>query len=91
MVYIQLPAPFSRQKDYLYTHLQYISAINFAIIRYSHECMLLKEDTREMERTLSVNYPVLGQNKGVLLNTFEKHHGRKIQHYTSIREARRDR
>ena len=44
-----------------------------------------------MERTLSVNYPVLRQNKGVLLNTFEKHHGRrKIQHCTSIQEARRD-
>ena len=24
-----------------------------------------------MERTLSVNYPVLRQNKGVLLNTFK--------------------
>ena len=44
-----------------------------------------------MERTLSVNYPVLRRNKGVLLNTFEKHHGLKIQHCTSIREARRDR
>ena len=43
-----------------------------------------------MERTLIVNYPVLRQNNGVLLNTFEKHHGRKIQHCTSIREARRD-
>ena len=29
------------------------------------------------------------QNKGVLLSTFEKRHGRKIQHCTSIREARR--
>ena len=37
-----------------------------------------------MERTLIVNYPVLRQNNGVLLNTFEKHHGRKIQHCTSI-------
>ena len=44
-----------------------------------------------MERTLSVNYPVLRQNKGALLNTIEKHHGRKIQHCTSNREARRDR
>ena len=43
-----------------------------------------------MERTLGLNYPVLRQNKGVLLNTFEKHHGRKIQHCTLIREARRD-
>ena len=37
MVYIQLPtlpAPFSRLKDY-FVILQYISAINFAIIRYS--------------------------------------------------------
>ena len=37
------------------------------------------------------NYPLLRQNKGVLLNTFEKHHGWKIQHFTSIREARRER
>ena len=45
-----------------------------------------------MERTLSVNYPVQNrQNKGVLLNMFEKHHGRKIQNCTSILEARRDR
>ena len=44
-----------------------------------------------MERTHSVNYPVQRQNKGVLLNTFKKHHGRTIQHCTSIREARRDR
>ena len=43
-----------------------------------------------MERTLSVNYPVLRQNRRVLLNTFGKH-GRKIQHCTSIQEARRDR
>ena len=43
-----------------------------------------------MERTLSVNYPVLRQNKRVLLNMFGKHHGRKIQHCTSIQEARRD-
>ena len=35
--------------------------------------------------------PVLRQNKCVLLNMFEKHHGRKIQHCTSIREATRDR
>ena len=27
----------------------------------------------KMERTLSVNYRVLRQNKGELLNTFEKH------------------
>ena len=33
-----------------------------------------------MERTLSVNYPVLRQDKCVLLNTVERHHGRKIQH-----------
>ena len=33
-----------------------------------------------MERTVSVNYPVLRQNKGILLNMYEKHHGRKIQH-----------
>ena len=32
-----------------------------------------------MERTLSVNYPVIRQNKGALLKTFEKHHGRKIR------------
>ena len=44
-----------------------------------------------MERTLSVNYPVLRQIKGVLLNTFEEQHGRKIQDCTSIREARKDR
>ena len=41
--------------------------------------------------TLSVNYPVLRQNKRVLLNTFVKKHGRKIQHCTLLREARRDR
>ena len=44
-----------------------------------------------MERTLSVNCPVLRQNTGVLLNKFVKHHGQKIQHCTLIREARRDR
>ena len=31
---------------------------------------LIKEDIRRMERTLSVNYPVLRQNKRVLLYTF---------------------
>ena len=40
-----------------------------------------------MERTLSVNYPVLRQNKGVLLNTFEKHHGRKIVHQYGKQEG----
>ena len=35
-----------------------------------------------MERTLSVKYPVLRQNKHVILNMFEKHHSRKIQHCT---------
>ena len=38
-----------------------------------------------------MNYPVLGQNKHVLLNTFEKHHGRKILHCTSIQEEGIDR
>ena len=33
---------------------------------------LIKEDTRQMERTLSVNYLVIRQNRGVLLNTFVK-------------------
>ena len=47
--------------------------------------------TRQMERTLSVNYPVLRQNKGELLNMFKKHHSLKIQHFTSIWKARRDR
>ena len=41
------------------------------------------------ERTLSVNYNMCKlqctRQKGVLLNTFEKHHGLKIQHCTSIR------
>ena len=36
-----------------------------------------------MERTLSVNYPVLSQNNVVLLNTFAKYHGRKITLYTN--------
>ena len=40
-----------------------------------------------MEMTLSANYPVLKQDKGVLLNTFEKHHSQKIQHCTSMTEA----
>ena len=31
-----------------------------------------KEDIRSMERTLSMNYPVLGQNKRVLLYMFVK-------------------
>ena len=31
-----------------------------------------KEDIRRMERTLSMNYPVLRQNKRVLLYTFVK-------------------
>ena len=50
-----------------------------------------EEDTRQMERTLSVNYPVLRQNMGVILNMLEKHHGQKIQYCTSIWHARRDR
>ena len=36
--------------------------------------ILLKEDIRRMERTLSMNYPVLRQNKRVLLYTFVKNH-----------------
>ena len=36
-----------------------------------------------MERTLSVNYPVLRQNKGVLLNTFVKNHSHYI-HFCKI-------
>ena len=40
-----------------------------------------KEDIRQMERTLSANYPVLRQIKGVLLK----------QHCTLMRKARRDR
>ena len=41
-----------------------------------------------MERTLSVNYPVLRQNKRVLLNTFVK---TTVSHQcTLIREARKD-
>ena len=50
-----------------------------------------KEDIRRMERTLSMNYPVLRQNKRVLLNTFVKKHCLKSHHCTLIREARRDR
>ena len=44
-----------------------------------------------MERTLSVNYPELRQNKRVLLNTFVKNHCLKSRQRTLIREARRDR
>ena len=40
---------------------------------------------------MECNYPVLRQNMGVLLNMFEKHRNQKIQHCTSILEARRDR
>ena len=39
---------------------------------YCQLCVVSKEDARQMERTLSVNYPVLRQNKGVLLNMFVK-------------------
>ena len=53
--------------------------------------MTLTQGGYKMESSLSVKYPVLRQNKGELLNMFEKHHGQKIQHCTSIREARRDR
>ena len=38
------------------------------------QCAYVKEYIRKMERTLSVNYPVLRQNKRVLLNTFVKNH-----------------
>ena len=38
-----------------------------------------------------MNYPVLRQNKRVLLNTFVKKHCLKSHHCTIIREARRDR
>ena len=34
-----------------------------------------------MERTLSVNYPVLRKNKGVLLNMFEKHQSKDTTLY----------
>ena len=37
-------------------------------------CPWIKEDIRRMERTLSMNYPVLRQNKRVLLYTFVKKH-----------------
>ena len=50
---------------------------------------IYKEDIRRMERTLSVNYPVLRQR--VLLNTFVKNHCLKSYKCTLIREARRDR
>ena len=33
-----------------------------------------RKQDRYMERTLLVKYPVLRQNKGVLLNTFVKNH-----------------
>ena len=41
-----------------------------------------KEDIRRMERTLSMNYPVIRQNKRVLLNTFVKNHCLKSPHCT---------
>ena len=57
------------------------------IIGYSK---FFNEDIRQMERTLSVNYPVLRQNiKRVLFNTFEKHHGLKIQQYWKQEEIYR--
>ena len=37
-------------------------------------CCKVKKDIRRMERTLSMNYPVLRQNKRVLLYTFVKNH-----------------
>ena len=48
-----------------------------------------KEYIRKMERTPSVNYPILRQNKRVLLNTFVKNHCLKSHQCTLIREARR--
>ena len=42
-----------------------------------------------MERTVSMNYPVVRQNKHVILNTFIKHHGRKIQHCTLIKGSKK--
>ena len=39
-----------------------------------HKSIGTKEDIRRMERTLSVNYPVLRQNKRVLYYTFVKNH-----------------
>ena len=50
-----------------------------------------KEDIRKMERTLSVNYPVLRQNNRVLLNTIVKNLCLKSHQCTFIRETRRDR
>ena len=52
---------------------------------------ITKEYIRKMVRTLSVNYPVLRQNKRVLFNTFVKDHCLKSHHCTLIQEARRDR
>ena len=46
--------------------IKYCQSTNFSLQR--------KEDIRRMERTLSMNYPVLRQNKGVLLYTFVKNH-----------------
>ena len=43
---------------------------------------LPKEDTRQMERTISVNNPVIRQNKGVLLDTFVKNHSHQIPFFT---------
>ena len=76
-----------------YSILQFSITIQCTLfyICFKSICTYPKEDIRQKERTLSVNYPVLRQNKRELLNTFGKHHNRKIQHCTSIQEARRDR
>ena len=73
--------------------------MDLLVTTYTEELYLLvftlwlhtKEDIRRMERTLSVNYPVLRQNNRVLLNTFAKNLCLKSQQCTLIQEARRDR
>ena len=50
-----------------------------------------KEDIRRMERTLSVNYPVLRQTKCVLLNTFVKNYCLKSHQCTYERQEGIDR
>ena len=56
-----------------------MTAIEIKQVKYSYvlgetELYGTKEDIRRMERTLSMNYPVVRQNKRVLLNTFVKNH-----------------
>ena len=64
------------------TMVKYSLKVIIEIYEYINDWQVIwemrKEDTRQMERTLSVNSPVLRQNKGELLNMYVKNHSHQI-------------